>query len=45
MNTPYIENSKAELVLIKGFESEDIEISVELLEPRITPESTAGFLE
>lgn len=45
MNTPCIEQSKAELVVIKGFEGEDIEVSVELLETRIMPESTAGFLE
>lgn len=45
MNTPCIEQSKAELVRIKGFEGEDIEVSVEQLEPRIVPESTAGFLD
>jgi hypothetical protein len=45
MNTPCIELSKAELVVIKGFEGEDIDVGVEQLEPRITPESTAGFLE
>ena len=45
MNTPCIDNSKAELVVIKGFEGEDIGVSVEQLEPRITPESTAGFLD
>jgi len=45
MNTPCAEQSKAELVVIKGFEGENIEVSVELLETRIMPESTAGFLE
>ena len=45
MNTPCAEQSKAELVVIKGFEGEDIELSVEQLEMRIMPESTAGFLD
>jgi hypothetical protein len=45
MNTPCIKQSKAELVVIKGFEGEDIEVSIEQLETRIVPESTAGFLE
>jgi hypothetical protein len=45
MNTPYVEPSKTELVVIKGFEGEDIELSIEQLEMRIMPESTAGFLE
>ena len=45
MNTPCAEQSKAELVVIKGFEGENIEVSVELLETRIMSESTAGFLE
>jgi hypothetical protein len=45
MNTPSIEKSKAELIVIKGFQGEDIEVSIEQLEPRITPESTAGFLD
>ena len=45
MNTSSIEQSKAELIVINGFEGEDIEISIEQLEPRITPESTAGFLD
>jgi hypothetical protein len=40
-----IEPPKIELVVIKGFESEDIEVSVEQLEMRIVPESTAGFLD
>ena len=40
-----IEPSKTELVVIKGFESEDIEVTVEQLEMRIVPESTAGFLD
>ena len=45
MNTPCIEQSEAELVVIKGFEGEEIEVSVEQLETRIVPESTAGFLD
>jgi hypothetical protein len=45
MSTPRIEQTNAELILIKGFEGEDIEVSVEQLETRIVPESTAGFLE
>ena len=45
MNEPCIEESKSELVVIKGFDCEDIEVSVEQLEPRIMPESTAGFLD
>ena len=45
MNTQDIEPSKTELVVIKGFEGEDIELNVEQLELRIMPESTAGFLE
>jgi hypothetical protein len=45
MNTPWIKESKSELIVIKGFEGEDIEVSVEQLEPRIMPESSAGFLD
>jgi hypothetical protein len=45
MNTPCIEQSKAELFVIKGFEGEDIIVSFEELESRIVPESTAGFLD
>ena len=45
MNTSSIEQSKPELVVIKGFEGEDIEVSVEQLEVRIMPESLAGFLD
>ena len=45
MNTPSIELLQGELVVIKGFEGEDIEVSVEQLETRIVPESLAGFLE
>lgn len=37
--------STAKLVVVNGFEGEAIELSVEQLEPRIMPESTAGFLE
>jgi hypothetical protein len=45
MNTPYIEQADAEVVVIKGFEGENIELSIEQLETRLMPESTAGFLE
>lgn len=45
MNTPYIGQSTAGLVIIRGFEGEDVEVGVEQLEPRIMPESTAGFLD
>ena len=36
---------KTEPVVVKGFESEDIEVTIEQLETRIVPESTAGFLD
>jgi len=45
MNTPCIEPSESELVVIKGFADEDIEIKVEQLETRIMPSSLAGFLD
>jgi len=45
VNTPCIEQSTADLVVIKGFYGEDIEVDIEQLETRIVPESTAGFLE
>jgi len=45
MNTPCNETPKAEVVVIKGFENEEIEVSIEQLESRIVPESTAGFLD
>jgi hypothetical protein len=45
MNTPCIEQSESGLVVIKGFDGVDIEVSVEQLETRIVPESTAGFLD
>jgi hypothetical protein len=45
MNTLSIELSKAELVVITGFEGEDIDVAVEQLETRIVPESLAGFLD
>ena len=44
MNT-CITPPKTELVVVKGFENEDIEVTVEQLETRIVPESTAGFLD
>jgi len=45
MNTPSTKSSQAELVAIQGFECEDIEVSIEELELKIVPESTAGFLD
>ena len=45
MNTPCMEQTKTELVVFKGFEGEDVEVTFEQLEPRIVPQSTAGFLE
>ena len=45
MNTPCIDQAKPELVVFKGFEGEDIEVNFEQLEPRIVPQSTAGFLD
>ena len=45
MNRPSLELSELELVVIKGFEGEDVDASVEQLEMRIMPESLAGFLD
>ena len=46
MKPACIEPSKTDLVVIKGFENEVIEVTVEQLENRIMPDqSTAGFLE
>ena len=45
MSTPYSDSTKAGTIVIKGFESEDIEVTVEQLEARIVPESSAGFLD
>jgi hypothetical protein len=45
MSTSSIDLSKAEVVAIKGFEGDDLEISVEQLETKIVPQSTAGFLD
>ena len=36
---------ETELVVIKGFEGEVIEVTVEQLETKILPQSTAGFLD
>jgi hypothetical protein len=33
------------VVLIEGFDHEEIEITIEQLEDRIVPESSAGFLD
>ena len=45
MNTPSTKSPKAELVVIQGFEGEDIAVSIEELELKIAPESAAGFLD
>ena len=45
MTTPSIELSNAELVVITGFEGEDLDVTVEQLEMRNMPESLAGFLD
>jgi hypothetical protein len=45
MKTPSTAAPEAELVVIKGFEGEDIEVSVEELELRWVPQSSAGFLD
>lgn len=45
MSTSRIGQATAETVVIKGFENEDLEVTVEQLEPRILPESSAGFLD
>jgi hypothetical protein len=44
MKTSCAESSTNEVV-IKGFEGEAIEVTVEQLESRIVPQSSAGFLE
>ena len=45
MKTQSVNPLETELVVIKGFEGEDIEVTVEQLETRILPQSTAGFLD
>jgi len=45
MSTPFVEASKTELLVIRGFEGEEIEVAVEQLENRIVPQSSAGFLD
>ena len=45
MGTPSTKSAKSELVVIQGFEGEDIEVSIEELELKIAPESAAGFLD
>jgi hypothetical protein len=45
MNTTSIDLSKGEAAAINEFERESLEINVELLETRIVPQSTAGFLD
>jgi hypothetical protein len=45
VETPKVESSKTEMVVIRGFEAEHIELSIEQLETRILPQSSAGFLE
>lgn len=43
--TQSVERSETELVVVKGFEGEDIEVTIEQLETKILPQSTAGFLD
>ena len=45
MTTSSIELSNAELVVITGFEGEDLDVNIEQLEVRNMPESLAGFLD
>jgi hypothetical protein len=45
MKTQSVERSVTELVVVKGFEGEDIEVTIEQLETKILPQSTAGFLD
>lgn len=45
MSKPSVEISKTELIVIQGFEGEDIDVCVEELELKIAPESAAGFLD
>jgi hypothetical protein len=45
MDTPFVEASKAESVVVTGIEGESIEITAEQLEMRIMPASLAGFLD
>jgi hypothetical protein len=45
MQKPYVEPPSAEPLTIVGFEGEDIKITIEQLEERTVPQSTAGFLE
>jgi hypothetical protein len=45
MKTQSVERSETERVVVKGFEGEDIEVTIEQLETKILPQSTAGFLD
>jgi len=45
MQKPYVESANTEPLVIEGFEGEVIKISIEQLEERTVPQSTAGFLE
>ena len=45
MSALTIKPPKNDAVVIKGYEDEDIDVSVEQLETRLVPESIAGFLE
>jgi hypothetical protein len=45
MQKPYVESAIAEPLVIEGFEGEVIKITIEQLEERTVPQSTAGFLE
>jgi hypothetical protein len=45
MQKPHVEPTSAKPVVIEGFEGEAIKITIEQLEERTVPQSTAGFLE
>jgi hypothetical protein len=45
MQKPYVESTNAEPIVIEGFEGEVIKITIEQLEDRTVPQSTAGFLD
>ena len=45
MERPHVEPLKSDVIVISGFEGEKIEVSIEQLETRLVPQSTAGFLD
>jgi hypothetical protein len=45
MRMPYLDTTSEKPTVIEGFEGEIIEITIEELEKRTVPQSTAGFLE